>query len=703
MMRLRIRTHSKVSPNLRRGFFYVLSTIFLFPTALLSSESKINNSYLQGRTLDLNGQIIPYVSLIFQKSEIFLLSDEHGHFSYSSTFVENDSVFIQRIGYKNEMLLVDELFRSRVIKLTPDVLQMESIHVKGEANTDGILAILGRHTKTQGSAARDHKNMLTRIPGMTIKSYGGPAGISTLSMDGGPSSHTLVMVNGIDISSAQNGEADLSQLPLPFIESMSYIPYDITQSGAGGIDGVVKLETGDQRTHLNISQGSFGHQAYDLYLNNQIQGFWTSVQVGERFEKGNYPVIWDGNKSYRKNNQLAQQFGALTLRKMIRSDLYLQLIAMTSHQSRGVAGLIWSPDTISHRDDQLTLLGTTLGWIRKTGSSHLHITSRQSKEKYDNPYLNIHSNHFVEGHQINLEDKRQISNNIEMKSDWQIKIDRIRSVNTGDHSRSSLSGSLAPTLQTFGNIRLIPKVKLHYSPDLYQEVLNDFQIHVPIGVGPLSSIAFSSGEVFKYPSFNDQFWEPGGNPNLKPEETEVTTIQSSFDLNRFGSLHLQWQIKRSHNLIQWMPVLSYWQPGNVQSATRESSKALWQVELRDINVSAFAHYTLIRTRDHDRELPLRYAPQRTAAFGLIWSPAQFEINFEYNYVSDRISMYGYPEDVMIEATGLWSGSLAHSWNGNLGQLTLIVSADNLEDTRYETIKGYPEPGRTYRISTKFSK
>jgi len=702
-MRLNTRTHFKKSPILRRGFFIALCLVVLLPQSLFSSKSSSHNPSLQGQTLDLNGQVIPYVSLIFQKSEVFLLSDENGQFSYSASVTQNDSVLIQRIGYKNQVLLATEMYRSRTIHLTPDVLLMESIEVEAEVKTLRTLSVLGQHTKTMGSAPLDHQNMLSRIPGISIKSYGGPAGISTLSMDGGPSSHTIVLVNGIDISSAQNGEADLSQLPLPFIESMSYVPYDITQSGSGGIDGVVKLESGNQQSHLNLSQGSYGHRAYDLYLKKQISGFFTSIQIGQRHEEGNYPVVWDGTRSTRNNNGLDQNFVALSMRKMLNSNLHWQATAMSSHQSRGVAGLLWSPDNISHRDDQLTLLGTTLGWIRQGGSSHLHFTSRYSKEKYDNPYLNVHSDHHVEGYQINLEDEHHIGNRVELNSDWHYKYNKINSISTGDHHRSNLSASLAPTLKLLKNIRITPTFKFHFSPDLYEEYLNDFQIHLPLNWGPLASIAYSSGEVFKYPSFNDQYWEPGGNPNLKPEETEVTTLQSSLNLSKFGSLLLQYQKKASDNLIQWMPVLSYWQPGNVKSATRVSRKALWQLELREWDISAFAHFTLIKTLDHNLNLPLRYAPERTSAFGMTWTPDPFEINFQYNYVSDRISMYGYPEDVIIEATGLWSGSLAHTWSGNRGHLTLVISADNLEDTSYQTIKGYPEPGRSIRISTKLSR
>jgi len=280
--------------------------------------------------------------------------------------------------------------------------------------------------------------------------------------------------------------------------------------------------------------------------------------------------------------------------------------------------------------------------------------------------------------------------------------DKIMSSETANHERNSYMASVAPVFQLFKRLKFIPTFNYHISPDLFEQSLYDLQLHIPLHVGPLAGLAASAGEVFKYPSFNDLYWVPGGNPNLEPEETEVMAVQIQFDLRHWGSLMLQWQKKESSNLIQWMPVHSYWQPGNILSSTRESSKAIWQFEHQEWQLSAFAHLSLIHTMDNSREKPLRYAPGRTSAFGLTWSPSPFEINLQYNYVSERISMYDYPVDTILEATELWSLSVAHTWNISPGSFTLVLSGDNLADVQYETIRGYPEPGRSIRLSGTYN-
>ncbi len=704
MISLRTRKHSDASPTLRRGFFYaLLILLFSFSTGHATPNKPHRNFIIQGYTLDLEGRSVPYVSLVFKHSAIFLLSDEHGQYSYTAPISPHDSVMVQRIGYVQRILSSDELLQLGEVRLSPLVMSLESVEVIGKSlsGTSAAASPLSEYTKTRGAGTVDHSKTLNRIPGITIKTYGGPAGISTLSMDGGPSSHTRVLVNGIDITSAQNGEADISQLPLPFLEAMNYSPYDIAQTGSGSSDGIVKLETGDQPNHLSFSTGSFGHLAYDVNLRKQIAGFRSSLQFGQRREAGNYPVVWSDTESFRKNNDLTQKFVALRFMGMLRPDLYWQFTTMSSHQARGVAGLVWSPDTISHREDQLQLLGSTFGWIRPSGNTHLQLNLRRSRETYVNPYLNLKSDHRLQSFHLGLRNEQTVGQKLVLLTDLNLNQDLIASSATNNHSRVSLVLSIAPIFQFSRGLKLIPALNYHFSPELYGQMLTNLQLQIPFKLGPLNRLAVSRGELYRYPSFNDQFWEPGGNPDLKAEETQVTTAQLHLDLQVMGQLIFQWQKKESTNLIQWMPVHSYWQPGNVQSATRESSKAMWQIHHPGYHLSAFAHLSLIHTRDHTLNKTLRYAPHRTSAFGLTWSPDELEFNLQYNYVSHRISMYDYPEDTILGASEIWSLSVARTWFSELGAFTLVLAGDNIGNLQYESIRGYPEPGRSLRLSATY--
>lgn len=702
-MRLTTRTFLKLSPNPRWGFFVALSTLFLIQSLFAGTESNpSSNSALTFRTTDPLGNPIPYVSLILQPSQLWILSDEAGQFHLDRSLLKNDTLLVQRIGFVSRTVAVSELLSSGFIDLIPDMIQGQTVEVSEMIHRGTETGVLAHFAKSEGRGLMDHSQVLERIPGVSIRTYGGPAGISTMSMDGGPSSHTKVSVDDIDITSSQNGEADLSQLPLPFIESMTYVPYDITSGAAGSIDGQVKLSSSLSDNHISLSTGSYGHRAFDVGLILNRGGFQNYLQIGQRHETADYSYDLYSMSGTRSNNSLDQEFVSFKSSKLFSGETYLRFSGMQSFQSRGAAGLIWSPDTISHRKDMLRLLGTTLGQIRPNGNSQLKISYRQSSENYVNPYLTLDSDHALHSLQVGIRDERKVLPVLTVISDVNLYTDRINSSDANDHSRAALDGTLTAKIEFLKRLTLMPSLKSQFSPDLYHETFNDIQVVLELPLGPLKSLSVSQGHVFNYPSFNDLFWEPGGNPNLEPEYTEVLTIQSKLDFMLLGQLLLQWQSKQSENLIQWMPVHSYWQPSNVAAATRESQKVIWQIDLPNTNLGLYAHFAQIHTLDESLQNRLRYAPTRTSAASLSWSPGAFEAHLDYHYVSDRISMYSWPEDVMVPATELWSGSLGWTWETGPSHFSLVLSGDNLIDINYESIRGYPEPGRTYRITGNYS-
>jgi len=101
------------------------------------------------------------------------------------------------------------------------------------------------------------RKFIRKLPGITIKSYGGSAGISSISIDGGTSTHTKILVDGFDLTNVQNGQMDISQLPAPFIKSIHYIAYDINKYGSGSIDGVVDFKPWTNSNSVTLSYGSF--------------------------------------------------------------------------------------------------------------------------------------------------------------------------------------------------------------------------------------------------------------------------------------------------------------------------------------------------------------------------------------------------------------------------------------------------------------
>lgn len=64
-------------------------------------------------------------------------------------------------------------------------------------------------------------------------------------------------------------------------------------------------------------------------------------------------------------------------------------------------------------------------------------------------------------------------------------------------------------------------------------------------------------------------------------------------------------------------------------------------------------------------------------------------------------MYSWPEDIILPEVTLIFTSCAYTWKRPYGDIIIVFAVDNLTNKRYETIKGYPEPGRTFRTTVSY--
>lgn len=94
------------------------------------------------------------------------------------------------------------------------------------------------------TAAPDLPSFLKSYTGVTITANGGQGATSGVSLRGFSSSQTLVLVNGVRISSATSGTPNLSSIPLSFIERIEIAKGGHSaQYGADAMGGIINIIT----------------------------------------------------------------------------------------------------------------------------------------------------------------------------------------------------------------------------------------------------------------------------------------------------------------------------------------------------------------------------------------------------------------------------------------------------------------------------
>ncbi|MFQ6613517.1 MAG: hypothetical protein ACE5D1_01615, partial [Fidelibacterota bacterium] len=551
------------------------------------------------------------------------------------------------------------------------------------------------HPETSAPGLRWNR-WVESIPAVQLKSYGGPAGVLTLSMDGGPATHLKLLIDGFELTNPQNGLTDLSQLPLALITTLNYIP-----SGPGNeamsSDGALHLQTGIASSQALFSTGSYGHQSWSgsvSFRKRKIQGV---VRLGSRRDDGNFPVTYRGQTGKRSNNDFRQRFFQGSLHGIHNATRSSRFFGLWTGQDRGVAGLIYSPSQGRHTD-HLLLVGWEHIFLTGTGVRKTQLSYQGNRDRYDDPDLLIHSQHDNRKISLKWEDRQELNTIGSLTHRIETEDQILRSTDAGRRRRRTgllVSRWDSPEKREFhlgfsGSI---------LAADGYRR---EIQSQANAGIDfpkPFSgSIQLTSGKEARIPTFNELYWSPGGNPDLKPEHTRYTQLELSFTTRVLGSLRWLAFSKTSYDLIQWTPRGSLWQPVNIQKVARTGWKIRWSRTQPFLHFSPSLTYGVVRAVNlssgevYRKQLP--YVPVHTGSLALTWSFRDWKVTVTRRYRGSMISRYDWPRDIRLPGVRLGDLAIEKTWT--FRRITLIAgfNLDNLTNVSYETVQGYPEPGRS---------
>jgi iron complex outermembrane receptor protein len=212
------------------------------------------------------------------------------------------------------------------------------------------------------------------------------------------------------------------------------------------------------------------------------------------------------------------------------------------------------------------------------------------------------------------------------------------------------------------------------------------------------------GRAFRVPTFNDRYWEPGGNPDLQPERSWGGDLGLWLDSPRG---HVEWtafgHLRRDQ--IVWRPSgEGHWTPinvGRVRALGSEISGAWGRSLAPDATLSVGFIYTFTDARNRSEphsasyNEPVRYVPrdQLKAHSTVSWGPATLTAKVRYTGRRPLTSDGRLVLDAYV--TGGTRLQLEHSFSGI--RTALSVDVENVFNTDYRSIGNRPMPPRHARI------
>jgi len=563
------------------------------------------------------------------------------------------------------------------------------------------------------SGASSVASALEARAGLHVRRYGA-TGLATPALRGTGASQTALLLDGQPISNPQIGHLDLSLLPTVLLRSVEVMHGPASAlHGSDGLGGAIHLRTlrpdASLRTRAAVSAGAFGERSGSLLAGGPL-GPHTAVLAAAEVQTtdGDFPYVDDTRfpaQTVRRRNADRRR---RSLYGSVRSQIgehRLRLSGWGTQAERGLPpGSSTAPAEERQWDTQLRLWGRDRVPVGR-GRLTVEGMTQHTRVRYADPTQNLDQTGRTWVHSLESTLRGPLTDR------WSSAAGLSGSVGRAQHPRLAedahqkrLSGFVEGTA-SHGPLRLYPALRA----DTYwmPHGTSRFALSPRLGLNWQPVPAWSRirlkaqmGRAFRVPTFNDRYWRPGGNPDLRPERSWggdlglwLGRASGHVELTAFGH--------RRRDQIVWQPTgQGHWAPTNVGRVrvlgTEASAEQTWRL-LHGTEMTGGLTYTLTDARNRTDpgsaayDAPLRYVPrhQLKGHSTLAWGPASLSAHARYSgrrYVTSDASQSLDP--YVIAGVRL---QLEHSIAGVRTALSLQI--DNLLDTDYRSVGGRPMPPR----------
>ncbi|MBT6870132.1 MAG: TonB-dependent receptor [Candidatus Marinimicrobia bacterium] len=587
---------------------------------------------------------------------------------------------------------------NNIIELKPIIFLADEVRITEEAfQPELTLPIKAYHVNSrQIEATTSTQSLIESLPGITLKSYGGRAGVSTVSVHGGQSQRFSVMFDGVPINNEQNGGADISQIPTFLLSNLEYLPQGhSSRLGTSAMTGVLNLSPSKDGSKVSLSMGNSNDWSVGGLFTKSFQK--TKFTFG--FGRSNYDVKY----SYKELGDYSKAYSDLGkvytgLSNSIQQD-YVYSYAQSNdvkfsyfevNNKRQLSTFVYNPPVDTQKMwDGLQVLTASAKW---SNSQFLH-----SRKKTSIEYLN-------DKHAL-------ITNNLSYTNILGDFTSTFRAINVFsessrllDMSTTYYAGSLNYD-NTWNYINLSTSIKIETEENLTPVFSYDLIINNNISQKLNSSFTFSHN--YKKPNFNDLFWKPFGDPNLETEYSGNFYLKNKL-LSKYGELNFDAYYIVFDNLISWRPMVgsnAYWIPENISSANSYGLGLIYKSNTY-INTTLLTSYSLSITKNYNRSLShhhqgksLLYSPIHSGSIAIQSQINKSTFRLSTIFVGDRIYRYNWPRDNMLP--NYFTTNLSYKYKISKTQkfeTYIHLKSDNIFDTQYQSVYGFPVPGNSHSIT-----
>jgi outer membrane cobalamin receptor len=643
-----------------------------------------------------------------------------------------------RISLTLLIFLTLQFTAGRTLADVPDTIQLSTIEIKSSAINAELsetrsyfdtLSLKALGSRTLSDLLGNHSNVF-------IKSNG-PGGLSSASFRGTAANHTLVLWNGFPVNGLQHGQVDFSTIPIFFIDQINLgWGHSAVKKRSGGLGGLVEMNNKPdfgKRIEVDFLQtaGSFSTFGSFAGFSFNRKKIHIKTRVFRKSSLNNFEYL--NTASYPKQ-RMNQENAGYTDKGFLQEAHFNSRNSLISFAS-------WN----QWNDRSLPPIMTNLdrgGDPKEFQTDRFHRNFLSWKYFWNGGKLELSTSYFIEfqhyylrttnalpPHQtVTLIDSHNESSGLMNSFEFEHRLFKrtdvfaqllfdAEKVNSNSFSSNKKRNKLS----------VLSGVRTTLSEGFGAEVSirNDWLDEKNSGLSPSASFNFAPKSMkvlrfdisiirnMRFPSMNDLYWFPGGNRDLKPEQSTNADFSINFSpeiLNSKLNVRVSAYISEITEWIQWRPTAyRYWIPENIARVFARGFE--WNQQLKfdfsgiDFHIATNYAYTIttdespVAKIENSAGKQLIYIPRHNGNLFLNSRYDKIKFTYQLNYTGVRNTSHN--------SSDLYFGRLPSFWihNASLGyqnkNWNIDVKINNLFNKNYQAVMWRPMPERNFELGLHY--
>lgn len=530
--------------------------------------------------------------------------------------------------------------------------------------------------------------------------------LSTVAFRGTTASQTAVIWNGININSQMNGSTDFNTISGSDYNSVSVkagggsVIY-----GSGAVGGTVHLNTdlafnNKFENHLKLDYGSFNTIGINYKTNISNEKWSAQIGFSKNSSTNDYKYLnkynWKGEQRWNQNGQYDLITVSANVGYKFNSKNSLKLYSQTSDTDRNTS-LISESETKTRYVN-----GFNRNLLEYDGDFGKFTTNLKAAYIFENYqyYPDNAKNNFTYGKTESLITKADLGYQLSKSTQINAILDYNRTKGFGsgfgDHVREISSAALLVKQELSADWKNEFGVRKEFTDNYESPVL--FSLGSSYQFSKLYNLKLNLSRNFRIPTFNDLYWETGGNPDLKPESSYQAEIGNVFTFKNISLTQTFYYMKIT-DLLQWIPGSNgIWSPQNTDKVNSYGAETLlsWKKSYGKNNFAANATYAYTASKNEETKKQLFYVPYNKVTASVSYSRDRISAYYQFLFNDFVYTREDNDPTEIINDYNVSNIGIDYDFKF-LDSFKLGFQVSNLLNKEYESLEYRPMPGRNFNM------